>query len=390
MDVLSEVLRVIRLSGAIHFLGEFTEPWAFMSSSPDMLPARLEPGAESITPFHVMVSGRCWVSCGKLPPIALEKGDVFVVARGDQHVMTSDPGLVPVPIKKIYAQPLRDQITVLRHGGGGEETRFICGYLHSDQRFSPLLDAVPALVCIRVRDGKLILEAAAADLRSTIAFTIEHQAGWWAAAIDHLVAEATQPGPGNRALMARLSELLFLEVLRWQLNLVAEGRRGWLVGLNDPQVGRVLTLLHAAPARAWTVEELAHRAAISRAALAKRFVELVGETPMQYLTGWRMQLARRLLSESPLGLGEIASRVGYDSEAAFNRAFRRVVGIPPASWRQAKASAQAAEKGELGEREPSATDDSRPLQQRSRSDGPEWNGRAGGSVRSTFLAAVRR
>jgi AraC-like DNA-binding protein len=285
---------------------------------------------------------------------------------------------------------LRDQITVLRHGGGGEETRFICGYLHSDQRFSPLLDAVPALVCIRVRDGKLILEAAAADLRSTIAFTIEHQAGWWAAAIDHLVAEATQPGPGNRALMARLSELLFLEVLRWQLNLVAEGRRGWLVGLNDPQVGRVLTLLHAAPARAWTVEELAHRAAISRAALAKRFVELVGETPMQYLTGWRMQLARRLLSESPLGLGEIASRVGYDSEAAFNRAFRRVVGIPPASWRQAKASAQAAEKGELGEREPSATDDSRPLQQRSRSDGPEWNGRAGGSVRSTFLAAVRR
>src|SRR5262245_11436513 len=205
MDVLSEVLRVIRLSGAIHFLGEFTEPWAFMSSSPDMLPARLEPGAESITPFHVMVSGRCWVSFGKLPPIALEKGDVFVGARADQHVMTSDPGLVPVPIKKIYAQPLRDQITVLRHGGGGEETRFICGYLHSDQRFSPLLDAVPALVCIRVRDGKLILEATAENLRSTTVFTIEHQAGWWAAAIDHLVAETTQPGPGNRALMARLS-----------------------------------------------------------------------------------------------------------------------------------------------------------------------------------------
>jgi AraC family transcriptional regulator, alkane utilization regulator len=141
MDVLSEVLRVIRLSGAVHFIGKFTEPWAFMSSSPDMLPARLEPGAESITPFHVMVSGSCWLSCGKLPPIALETGDVFLIARGDQHVMASDLGLIPVPIKQIYAQPSRDEITVLRHGGGGEETRFICGYLHSDQRFSPLLDA---------------------------------------------------------------------------------------------------------------------------------------------------------------------------------------------------------------------------------------------------------
>jgi AraC family transcriptional regulator, alkane utilization regulator len=357
MDVLSEVLRVIRLSGAVHFIGKFTEPWAFMSSSPDMLPARLEPGAESITPFHVMVSGSCWLSCGKLPPIALETGDVFLIARGDQHVMASDLGLIPVPIKQIYAQPSRDEITVLRHGGGGEETQFICGYLHSDQRFSPLLDAMPALVCIRVRNGRLILEAAADDLRTTKPITLEHEGGWWEAAINHLVREATQPGLGNRALLARLSELLFMEVLRWQLSYVTEGRRGWLAGLNDLQVGRVLTLLHAEPARSWTVEELAQRAAISRAGLAKRFVELVGETPMQYLTGWRMHLARRLLSESPLGLAEIASRVGYDSEAAFNRAFRRVVGTPPASWRQAKASAQGIEDGQPGQRDTHADGD---------------------------------
>jgi len=393
MDVLSEVLRVMRLSGAVHFLGKFTHPWAFLSSSPDMLPARLEPGAESITQFHVMVSGRCWVTCGKLPPIELETGDVFVVARGDQHVMTSDPELTPVPIKEIYAQPSRDQIKVLRHGGGGEETRFICGYLHSDQRFSPLLDAMPALLCIRVRDGRLILEAAAEDLLSTKLFTIEHQAGWWEAAIDHLVREATQPGPGNRALLGRLAELLFMEVVRWQLSFVAEGRRGWLAGLNDLQVGRALTLLHAEPARPWTVEELAQRAATSRAALAKRFVELVGETPMQYLTGWRMHLARRLLSESPLGLGEIASRVGYDSEAAFNRAFRRVVGIPPASWRQAKASTQATEDGQPGQREPHVTDDlhHRVLPpQHSHSNGLESHGRADNAVPSAFLAAIRR
>ncbi len=351
MDVLSEVLRVIRLSGAIHFLGKFTEPWAFMSSAPDMLPARLQPGAESITPFHVIVSGRCWLSCGALPAIALEAGDMFVIPRGDQHVMTSDLRLTPVPIKQIYAHPSRDEITVLRHGGGGAETRFICGYLHSDQRFSPLLDAMPAMVCTRVREGTLILEAAADGLPVTKQITLADEAGWWKAAIDHMVREATHPMPGNRALLARLSELLFMEVLRWQLSYVTKEHRGWLAGLNDLQVGRVLALLHAEPARSWTVEELAHRAAISRAALAKRFVDVVGESPMQYLTGWRMHLARRLLSESPLGLAEIASRVGYDSEAAFNRAFRRIVGIPPASWRHAKAPAHAIEDDQQRVRE---------------------------------------
>jgi AraC family transcriptional regulator, alkane utilization regulator len=356
MDVLSEVLHVIRLSGAVHFLGKFTRPWAFMSSSPDMLPARLEPGAESIIPFHVAVCGRCWLSCGKLPPVLLEAGDVIAITRGDQHVMASDPGLTPVPIKEIYAQPLRDQITVLKHGGDGEETRFICGYLHSDQCFSPLLDALPALLCVRVRNGKLILEAAD-ELQTTAPITLEGEVGWWEAAIGHLIMEATQPGPGNRALLARLSELLFLELLRWQLSHATDGRRGWLAGLNDLQVGRVLTLLHAEPARSWTVEELAHRAAISRAALAKRFVDLVGETPMQYLTGWRMHLARRLLIESPLGLAEIASRVGYDSEAAFNRAFRRVAGMPPATWRKAKASAKRTEDEQWGKKDKDAARD---------------------------------
>jgi len=151
-----------------------------------------------------------------------------------------------------------------------------------------------------------------------------------------------------------------MEVLRWQLSYATKEHRGWLAGLNDLQVGRVLTLLHAEPAHSWTVEELAHRAAISRAALAKRFVDVVGETPIQYLTGWRMHLARRLLSESPLGLAEIASRVGYDSEAAFNRAFRRVVGIPPAGWRHAKAPAHRIEDDRQLHRENRIQEESSP------------------------------
>jgi transcriptional regulator GlxA family with amidase domain len=159
---------------------------------------------------------------------------------------------------------------------------------------------------------------------------------WWRASIDRLNVEATRPGQGNRAVLARLSELLFMEVVRWQLSYISKGHGGWLAGLNDPQVGGALTLLHANPERPWTVEELAQQVASSRAALAKRFVDLVGETPIQYLAGWRMHLARRLLRESALSLAQIGSRVGYESEAAFNRAFRRVVGTPPAAWRQSK------------------------------------------------------
>ncbi|HEY7551496.1 MAG TPA: AraC family transcriptional regulator [Hyphomicrobiaceae bacterium] len=344
MDVLSEVLRVIRLSGAIHFNAEFTRPWAMKTAPPDLIAAHLAPGAEAISLFHLATTGSCWITCGKLAPIKIETGDVMVFPRSDQHVMASDLGLTPVPIARIVPKVSRQQITLVNYGGGGEEARFVCGYLHSDQRFAPLLDAMPAFVCVRVRNGMLVLDAFSDTERYAEPVTLEHEAGWWRAATAHLIAEATRPGQGNRAVLARLSELLFMEVVRWQLSYVSEGRSGWLAGLNDPHVGRALALLHAEPARPWTVEELADHAAISRAALAKRFVELVGAAPMQYLAEWRMHLARRLLRESSLSLAEIASRVGYESEAAFNRAFSRLVGAPPGTWRHTKGS--SASRGE--------------------------------------------
>ena len=344
VDVLSEVLRVVRLTGAIHFNAGFTQPWSFMTSPPGLLAARLMPGAEAITLFHVATSGSSWVTCGSIAPIRIDAGDVIVFPRGDQHVMTSDLDLTPVPISSIMPKIAMNQITLVKHGGGGEEARFVCGYLHSDQRFSPLLDAMPALICVRVRNGTLVLEAFSETGRNAV--ILGQEAQWWQAALARLISEATTLGQGNRALLARLSELLFMEVVRWQLRYASEGHRGWLAGLNDPYIGRVLALLHAEPARAWTVEELAQRAALSRATLAKRFVELVGVAPMQYLAGWRMHLAKRLLRDSTLGLAEIAVRVGYDSEAAFNRAFSRVVGTPPGTWRQAKAVPQARESGQ--------------------------------------------
>jgi AraC-like DNA-binding protein len=340
--VLSEVLRVVRLSGAIHFAGDFSAPWAFSSSPPEMLAARLKVPEGSVTPFHVCVEGSCWVKSGKLQPVKIEPGDVIIFPRGDMHVMASELDVTPVPIQDIYTKPTPNQITVLDYGGGGRRTQFICGFLHSDLQFDPLLKSLPALLWVRSRGGGLILETSDDPEGQGKAIENRREAEWWQASLRYLIEETAMPGPGNRAVLARLAESLFVEVLRWQFRYARRGYGGWLAGLHDPQIGRVLSLLHALPERPWTVDELAKEAAMSRAALAKRFVDLVGQSPIQYLTGWRMHLARHLLREGSLGMGEIAGRVGYESEAAFNRAFRRCVGAPPATWRQRADGAEAA------------------------------------------------
>ena len=333
MDILSEVLRVVRLSGVVHFRAELREPWGILSSPPEMLITRVMPGAESVTPFHVLYEGGCLVQSGALPPVRFEIGDVVVFPRGDQHVLLSDAGVTPVPVKDIYPKVSAEHISIVRHGGGGAPTGLICGFLHSDQRFGPLLESLPTLLCIRSRGSALTIECLSADKRETHTVTRQHEAEWWQGSLRYFINESRAPSTGSRAVLARLSELLFMEVMRWQLRHATDERRGWLAGLNDPTVGRALSLLHAEPARAWTVDALAGEAATSRTVLAKRFADLVGETPMQYLTAWRMHLARHLLRETTLGLGEIAGRVGYESEAAFNRAFRRNAGSPPARWR---------------------------------------------------------
>jgi AraC-like DNA-binding protein len=331
MDVLSEVLRVVRLSGVIHFNAEFSEPWAIISSEPVALRARLS--AELVTPFHVFVGGHCIVRIDNLAPIRIETGDVIVLPRGDQHVMASDLAVPPVPTKTLLPAIPSESIEVLKHGGGGAPARFICGFLHSDQRFDPLLNSLPPALCVRTRIDGLRLETLSPYGWSARQLSNPHEAGLWQSSLQYLIRETAQPGPGNRAVLARLSEFLFMEVLRWQLGTATESGAGWLAGLHDAHVGRALQLIHAEPARAWTVGDLAREAALSRAALGKKFVELVGASPMQYLASWRMHLARSLLRESKLSVGEIAERVGYESHTAFNRAFSRVVGEPPAAWR---------------------------------------------------------
>jgi AraC family transcriptional regulator, alkane utilization regulator len=343
MDVLSEVLRIVRLSGALHFCGEFSSPWAFKTSPPELMAARLKVADGSVTPFHVLVKGQCWVASGQLAPINLESGDVIIFPRADQHTMASDMGIAPVPISQIYATPTEQEITWLRYGGGGSQSQFICGYLHADNQFDPLLGSLPAIVCVRARNNKLLLETVDHEKRLTHQIDHPQEAEWWQASLRYLIREASEPGAGSRTIIARLAEALFVEVLRWHLRYASMDHGGWLAGLHDPHVGRALVLLHSNPARPWTVEELASEVAMSRAALAKRFVDLIGQSPIQYLASWRMHLARHLLREGTLGIAEISARVGYESEAAFSRAFRRHVGSPPATWRHAQeitASAQ--------------------------------------------------
>jgi len=337
VDILSEVLRVVRLSGAIVFCAEFTRPWAILSSPPAMLAARLKVPEGSVTPFHVVTEGSCLVTSGTLPPIQVEAGDVIMFPRGDQHILASDSQLVAIPIQDVYSQPATEQIAVVKHGGAGPSAHLICGFLHADQRFDPLLKSLPAVLCVRSRDDSLTLETLDGTGRHVQPITHPQEKEWWRASVRYLTSETATPGPGNRAVLARLTESLFLELLRWQLQHATQDHGGgWLAGLHDAQVGPALTLLHAQPDRPWTVEALAKEVGVSRAALAKRFVELVGVSPIQYLAGWRMHLAQRLLQDSTLGVSEIAGRVGYDSDAAFNRAFRRLVGSPPATWRQAR------------------------------------------------------
>jgi AraC-like DNA-binding protein len=339
MDVLSDVLRVVRLSGAVFFTADFSSPWAVESPPPDALATLVLPDAECVVLFHVLIDGECVVACESHPAVRMEAGDVIVFPHGHPHRMGSRDGLKATPILEVFTPGPRGALPLPQVclGGGGRASRLVCGYLNCDQRFGPLIGALPTMLLVRSRDDYAGIEANdAGGRRSTDVPT--GTGTWLGTTIKFTVNEARSSRPGNTALLGRLTELMFVEILREYMQQLPEGQGGWLAGLNDPHVGRALALLHASPTRNWTVEELSREAAISRSALAERFTQLVGESPMRYLTNWRMQLARQLLREGTHSMQEVATRVGYESEAAFNRAFKRATGSPPATWRRGVAS----------------------------------------------------
>jgi AraC-like DNA-binding protein len=336
MDVLSDVLRVVRLSGAVFFNAEFSSPWSISSPRGDELAAMILPSAECVALFHVLVEGEAFFRCAEHVEVHLRSGDVIVFPHAHPHDMSSHRGIRPTPIGTLM--PAQSDVRAnVRHGGGGEKSRFVCGYLQCDQRFGPLIGALPTMMLLRRANRYATVDTVQADGERPT--PVDSGADTWlSTTLEYATREASSEAPGNATMLERLTELIFVEILRQYMKQLPEGQSGWLAGLNDPYVGRALRLLHAEPARDWTVDDLARETAISRSALAERFSNIIGDSPMHYPTRWRVELAKQMLREGVHGIPEISERVGYESESAFNRAFKRITGSPPAAWRKVKAA----------------------------------------------------
>jgi AraC-like DNA-binding protein len=327
LDVLSDVLRTIRLTAAVFFPLQTSSPWA------DEIPAAIEvvsailPRAQHVVSYHIVSKGNCWVRLWDGPGLRLESGDIVVIPHGDAYVMSSAPGLrsaMPADaVLTFFRQMAGGSATsvVVEGGGGPERAELVCGFLGCDVRpFNPVLEALPRLVHLR-RPPNVSVHDRLSPL------------------VEFAVAESRQPRPGAQSVLLRLSEVLFIEVIRRYLDSLAPDRTGWLAGLRDPLVGRALALLHDQPSLPWTLERLAKDLAVSRSALAERFSDVVGQPPMRYLAHWRMQLASRLLADGTAKVSAVALNVGYQSEAAFSRAFKEIVGVSPAMWRKRSSGA---------------------------------------------------
>jgi AraC family transcriptional regulator, alkane utilization regulator len=324
MDALSDVLKSMRLEGAAYLNAEFTAPWCIQAKfGLASVRARLA-GAEQVMFFHFVAEGACRLRLANgAETLEAATGDLILFLNEDSHLLGSDLHLAPVEsatlIRPDAAQD--SEVVQMRHGGGGTPTRIVCGYVACSRGVCrPLIDALPRVLRVRMGEGP-----ASGLLRELLRMGVH---------------ESTAARPGAESMLAKLAELMFVEAMRrYAEDLPPEGR-GWLAGVRDPQIGRALALLHAEPGEAWSVDTLARKAGLSRSALGERFTALVGESPMQYLTRWRLALAARALRSTSEAISRVAQRSGYESEAAFNRAFKREFGVPPAAWRKAAGPAR--------------------------------------------------
>lgn len=314
MDALSDVLRVVRLKGGVFLHAEFTAPWCILSQVAPSDCGPLLEGSEHLVLYHYVVEGRLAARPLGGKPVEIGAGEVVIFPHNHEHLLGSDVGLPPVPSQQVV-QASPGGLWVIHHGGGGERTRIVCGFLGFDRLDgNPLAAALPPVLRFDISQG-----TAAAWMKSSLEF-----------AADEIAARRA----GSETVLAKLSELLFVETLRRYVESLPEEQTGWLAGLKDPFVSRALALLHGRVAREWTVDGLGREVGLSRSALADRFTRLIGEPPMRYLARWRIQVAAHQLRNSDAPLARIAEQVGYDSEAAFNRAFKRSFGVPPATWRR--------------------------------------------------------
>jgi AraC-like DNA-binding protein len=323
LDALSDVLRLVRLTGAVFLDAEFTTPWCISAPSGKVVCARDMPQAQHVVIYHLITAGTCEVMFGAEPPRAVQCDDLIVIPGGEAHVIGDDLAAQRADLTRLVVQRNSEEVPRVSHGGGGAITRMVCGYLACDSiLFKTLLAALPRLMIISMREGT--------------------RGQWLASSIKFSLAEFAAPSAGTGTVLAKLSELMFVEAIRQHCESLPSGQQGWLAGLRDRFVGRALALMHSKPADAWTVDQLASDVGLSRSALADRFAAVIGQPPMQYLTRWRLQLAADLLHNSRHSIAAIAADVGYDSEAAFSRAFKRELGTAPGTWRRSHLSSNEA------------------------------------------------
>lgn len=328
-DPLSDVLRSVQLRAAVFFHVSCRDDWAAQTPSSADLTRAVDPAADHVLAYHLVLRGSCWAAADGVAPERIDAGGIVMFPRGDAHMLSSAPGLRPPAdrddgerFRAVHEQrplriALRNGTAEAGHSLGDDESSalVICGFVSCSLRpFNPLIGAMPRLVHLPAGDV----------------------GAWVAPMLEQAVAESLRARAGSDAVLERVSEMVFVDAARRYLESIPEGSgSGWLAALRDRHVGRALALLHARAAEDWTVESLGREIGLSRSALHERFEQLIGMPPMQYLTHWRMQLGAGLLRDGDATVAAIAQEVGYDSEAAFARAFKRLVGQPPAAWRRA-------------------------------------------------------
>ena len=317
MDALSDVLRVAHLTGGVFLHADFFAPWCIAARvAPEHCAPALGPASHLII-YHYVVEGELHIRVDGEDGegFVIGTGEVVLLPRNDLHLMGSDLSLPPVAGSDIIHPPKDGGLFSIHHGGGGERTRLVCGFLGCDSaEGNPVISTLPPLLKLNLEHG-----GAAEWIRSTFQYAAE---------------EVSAGRPGSETVLAKLSELLFVETVRRYAEALPDGQTGWLAGLRDPYVARALALLHNDITRRWTVDDLGREVGLSRSALADRFIRLIGVPPMHYLANWRMQVATQKLRNTSASLAQVAEIVGYDSEAAFSRAFKKAFGVAPATWRR--------------------------------------------------------
>jgi AraC-like DNA-binding protein len=317
MDALSEVLRVTQLSGGVFLHAEFCAPWCIATR---VAPADCGPAigpAAHLIPYHFIVEGELHIKVKDADHSSclVRAGEVVLLPHNDVHLMGSDLGLPPTEGSQVVQLPQDGGLYSIQHGGTGGRTRMVCGFLgFARAEGNPVISTLPPLLKLDVEHGG--------------------NAEWIRSTFQYAAQEVAAGRPGSEAVLAKLSELLFVEAVRRYAETLPEGQTGWLAGLREPHVARALALLHRDTARRWTVDDLGREVGLSRSALAERFIRLIGVPPIQYLASWRMQVATQKLRNTNASLAEVAAAVGYDSEAAFSRAFKKTFGAAPATWRR--------------------------------------------------------